>query len=62
MDLWVREIETNVWQQKRLSYLLGTQFERKFTIPYLIPEKSDIEIRVTGIGTGSQAAGGFSGY
>lgn len=62
MDLWVRNIDTNVWKEKRLSYLVGTQFERKFTIPYIVPAKSDVEMRVTGLGQGSQAAGGFSGY
>ena len=62
MELWRRFIDDNVWQVSRLSYIFGMEFERAFTIPFDVPAKTDIELRVIGQQSGSKAAGGFSGY
>ena len=62
MELWTRYVEDNIWFVQRLGYLIGTHFERPFTIPFSLPAKADIEIRVYGLQSGSRAAGGFSGY
>lgn len=62
LELWTRDIESNVFKVDREAALYGTEFERNFIMMIKHEAKTDIEIRSISAQSGGFAAGGFAGY
>lgn len=62
MALWFRDVTENVWQYKRGVYTIDNMFDIKFSIPIVVTEKTDIEVRVKAIIAGAKVSTLFRGW
>jgi len=58
---YIREYGS-VWQQKRDIVVKDSHFYVRMAMPWIIPEKADIEVRATATAGSGIVFGGFAGY